>query len=908
MKFRLFTVFAAAGFLLAGCAMEEAPMEGGSIAAVMEDIQTRTAVTDQGIFTWSAGDKVWLEITANPGYVTGTLSTGAGTGSANFAYGSYFGDMTGKAIYPFSTGHDISGDQLSVVLPATYDLGSNLGNTNAAMYGVETSGKIKFNHLAGVMRFNFRSVPAGVNKFVITLDKKINGTFTADLTEDHPVLQTESTSDESEKTITLNFDDLTQTQDINIYVPLPLGTYTTLELALMDDEETVWDYSNTITNTVNRKSLLLMPTVNVTGSISGDLEGGDVVEGENPSDAQEGDYVDEYGINHGQGVEIDGVIWAPVNCGYHETDYKYGKLYQWGRKYGQGYDSNDASVPSIVRGPVSLSIGQSASNADIFYPNSSYDFYSPCDWLDPQNDALWNSGTLTSPVKTDYDPCPRGWRVPSHTELNALKANKSSWTNNGDQNGYWFSGGTYYSESVCRVFFPAAGSRYYLDGTANSRGSYGHYWSLGSDNNCSYDLTFSSSDVYISYNSYRSWGFSVRCVREDSMLEVPDVPEEPSEPTPSQPSYSVQLNPATYGWVESSTVSNPDPSLYDGVYESTNQGVVNSKSIMYIDIDGYDSFTFYVRSYGESSYDYVQVSTLDGDFTDGTKLTTSGIQNSGTSLSSYTEVKFTNIGGGQHRIMVAYRKDDSVNKNDDKGYVLIPKNQENSSSDSGLEEDLEFDPDKCIYYRSNTTGGWDTGYNNYRATSSYITCNASGTTIEMKFKISPSNSSVFIAAGNNRAKDACDTFEIRGSALSLYIDDGEDWFSEGWSLSDAGVTSTDLITLRLSAQDQTMTINGVELPCEGLESMSWTYIFSSYYREYDEGEWKEYEGVPDGSELYYVKMYDSNGELTYFGYAAKAMNPASSQVEYCWYSSSNGVEKYQFANDSANKGGYLGNF
>jgi uncharacterized protein (TIGR02145 family) len=653
-------------------------MEGGSIAAVMEDIQTRTAVTDQGIFTWSAGDKVWLEITANPGYVTGTLSTGAGTGSANFAYGSYFGDMTGKAIYPFNTGHDISGDQLSVVLPATYDLGSNLGNTNAAMYGVETSGKIKFNHLAGVMRFNFRSVPAGVNKFVITLDKKINGTFTADLTEDHPVLQTESTSDESEKTITLNFDDLTQTQDISIYVPLPLGTYTTLELALMDDDETVWDYSNTITNTVNRKSLLLMPTVNVTGSISGDLEGGDVVEGENPSDAQEGDYVDEYGINHGQGVEIDGVIWAPVNCGYHATDYKYGKLYQWGRKYGQGYDSNDATVPSIVRGPEDFSVVQQESNSNKFYSSMNSDF----DWIyGGSRSLLWNSGSEENPIKTEYDPCPDGWRVPTYSEIGALKANSSSWATNDVQNGYWFSGSNTYSESVHSVFLPAAGYRLCGDGNiSGTRGTGGDYWSSSPNNNDTYYLSFSSGGlVNVSYY-HRASGYSVRCVHEDSLL---DVPEEPSEPTPSQPSYSVQLTPSTYGWLLSTSVSNPDASLYDGVYESTNQGRSSTKSIMYIDIDGYDTFTFYVRSYAESQYDYVIVSNLDVDITNSTsgfKMTTSGNQQSGTSLSSYTEVTFTNIGGGQHRIMVAYKKDHSVDNGNDKGYVLIPKNQNQGST------------------------------------------------------------------------------------------------------------------------------------------------------------------------------------------------------------------------------------
>ena len=37
------------------------------------------------------------------------------------------------------------------------------------------------------------------------------------------------------------------------------------------------------------------------------------------------DYVDEFGINHGKGVKIGETIWAPVNCGYHQIDFKYGK-------------------------------------------------------------------------------------------------------------------------------------------------------------------------------------------------------------------------------------------------------------------------------------------------------------------------------------------------------------------------------------------------------------------------------------------------------------------------------------------------------------------------------------------------------------------------------------------------------
>ena len=272
MKLRFFSIFTLAGLLLSSCAVEEVPVTEHTILAVMEGDQTRTAVTDEGTFTWSAGDKVWLHTTA--GSVVGTLSDGAGSSSAKFTYGGFVGEMTGKAVYPYNDGHSISGEVLNFVLPASYDLGSSLTNTNAAMYGVNVGGTIRFNHLAGVMRFKFKDVPAGVNKFTITLDKKINGTFSADLTADYPVIETSSSSTASEKTITLNFNALTAKSDICVYVPLPIGTYKSLELGLYDDGQSVWTYSKSVTNTVSRKSLKLMPVVTLGGSVDGEIEGG----------------------------------------------------------------------------------------------------------------------------------------------------------------------------------------------------------------------------------------------------------------------------------------------------------------------------------------------------------------------------------------------------------------------------------------------------------------------------------------------------------------------------------------------------------------------------------------------------------------------------------------------------------
>ena len=146
-------------------------------------------------------------------------------------------------------------------------------------------------------------------------------------------------------------------------------------------------------------------------------------------------------------------------------------------------------------------------------------------------------------------------------------------------------------------------------------------------------------------------------------------------------SYTVTLNNA---WQKSTSVSNPDSSLYDGVYESnSNYNVNNGVATMYIDINGYTEFSFYVRSNAESNYDYVVVSQLDKTITGSTsysdttlvKAHTRGNQQSGSSISNYTKVTYSNISSGTHRITIVYRKDGSQHSGADRGYVLIPKNQ-----------------------------------------------------------------------------------------------------------------------------------------------------------------------------------------------------------------------------------------
>ena len=196
--------------------------------------------------------------------------------------------------------------------------------------------------------------------------------------------------------------------------------------------------------------------------------------------------------------------------------WKWGKLYQWGRKYGQGYGNNlddvgdDATTPIKDYAPVSLPVGNDESNSNIFY-------YDEENWLKYGGECtLWNSGTEEVSVRTEYDPCPGGWRVPTYNELQHLCMNRSSWITNKDgQPGYWFSGESLYTESAPQVFFPAAGYRDYSFGKAMERGRRGNYWSseCKSHNDDAYMLDLDASEVSL-YGDARAIGVSVRCVQE----------------------------------------------------------------------------------------------------------------------------------------------------------------------------------------------------------------------------------------------------------------------------------------------------------------------------------------------------------------------------------------------------------
>ena len=148
--------------------------------------------------------------------------------------------------------------------------------------------------------------------------------------------------------------------------------------------------------------------------------------------------------------------------------------------------------------------------------------------------------------------------------------------------------------------------------------------------------------------------------------------------------YNVDLNSQ---WQDSTSYGSlsSDTANYDFYESFGNYNVNNGKATMFITIDGYASFTFKVRNYSESFFDYVVVNNLD-DTTVPSWLPSvgSGTASSGkvyytnrdkSSNTTWYDVTFNDLDKGEHIITVTYGKDGSANDGDDRGYVAIPKKQ-----------------------------------------------------------------------------------------------------------------------------------------------------------------------------------------------------------------------------------------
>jgi uncharacterized protein (TIGR02145 family) len=186
--------------------------------------------------------------------------------------------------------------------------------------------------------------------------------------------------------------------------------------------------------------------------------------------------------------------------------------YQWGRKdpfpAATVVTASGTSTSVDVTTVTIQSMLWSSQNPLKYISNNT----SPYGWCSTSSDYYWmgTGGTTTTPgVKTIYDPCPAGWRVP------AWRSGVSPWNGLSTAGATWGSGTSTGNTWGSVGFWPSAGSRSYSDGSLYDVGSSGFYWSASSTSSEGYCLNFYSGFVsLVSANCAQVDGFSVRCVQE----------------------------------------------------------------------------------------------------------------------------------------------------------------------------------------------------------------------------------------------------------------------------------------------------------------------------------------------------------------------------------------------------------
>ncbi|AUI56550.1 hypothetical protein CRM71_15100 [Prevotella jejuni] len=205
-------------------------------------------------------------------------------------------------------------------------------------------------------------------------------------------------------------------------------------------------------------------------------------------------------------------------------------LYQFGRKDAfPGVDASELAANSHFTQSAgdNMSIMNGIQHPDNFYtwgsswystPPTGYSYYNL--WSAENTATGFNDNSV---VKTVYDPCPVGFKMPASNAFTGFTANGQ---NGGTMNVYGTSDWQTYqnnfghnfwtsSSKTATINFPASGYRSHNDGSLDYVGSLGYYWSAvpySTISGCY--LGFSSGGVSPVSSSARAYGFAARPVSE----------------------------------------------------------------------------------------------------------------------------------------------------------------------------------------------------------------------------------------------------------------------------------------------------------------------------------------------------------------------------------------------------------
>ena len=208
----------------------------------------------------------------------------------------------------------------------------------------------------------------------------------------------------------------------------------------------------------------------------------------------------------------------------------YSTLYQFGRK--DAFPGTDTTPD----GSFNKSGGNISIQNAIQHPETFYTLYANWDNGYSQYN-LWSMDNTTTGfnddavVKTIYDPCPAGFKMPASNAFTGFTTTGRNVSTQSQLNvsGDWDWGWNFnnkISSPDATVYFPVSGFRYSGDGLLNNVDYVGMYWSAvpySTGNGCYLSL-YQEYGVQPQANYHRSNGFSVRPVAEPKTRVTPKTP------------------------------------------------------------------------------------------------------------------------------------------------------------------------------------------------------------------------------------------------------------------------------------------------------------------------------------------------------------------------------------------------
>lgn len=222
---------------------------------------TRTTVNDQYKILWQDTDALGLFCSnAESNYSNTKLeyASGAGQTSATFNGSKPSGETAVFSIYPYQQNMSVSGNTLTMTLPAT--LTNYNGSSNGPMYAKVTNpdnlSALSFKHMAAMIKLTVNKIPAEATTFKIIASNNIAGICTVDLTAADPILTVASNGS---KEITASFTASNDIKSRNFYIPLPTGTYSSITAQLTNGSDKVY-FTKTLNDKIlGRRDILVVP-------------------------------------------------------------------------------------------------------------------------------------------------------------------------------------------------------------------------------------------------------------------------------------------------------------------------------------------------------------------------------------------------------------------------------------------------------------------------------------------------------------------------------------------------------------------------------------------------------------------------------------------------------------------------